>query len=31
MKITDTARDQLKPLLVEHPEAALRVLVAGYG
>lgn len=31
MKITDKARDQLMPMLAEHPEAALRVLVAGYG
>jgi len=31
MTITDPARDRLKTLLTEHPDARLRVLVAGYG
>jgi Fe-S cluster assembly iron-binding protein IscA len=31
MTITDAARDELLQLLAEHPGAALRVVVAGYG
>ena len=29
--VTDTARDKLKELMLEHPEKYLRVVFQGYG